>query len=73
MKNNIHVIFKDEEWKIKEENNEVFIENFNTKEDAINYAKGLAKKNKVELIIHNKNNIISEKDSYGNDSYPPKG
>lgn len=73
MKNNIHVIFKDEEWKIKEENNEVYIKNFSTKEDAINYAKDLAQKNKVELIIHNKNNIISEKDSYGNDSYPPKG
>lgn len=73
MKNNIHVIFKDEKWKIKEENNEVYIKTFNTKKEAINSAKELAKKNKVELIIHNQNNIISEKDSYGNDSYPPKG
>ena len=72
MKNNVHILYKDNEWYIKVENNEGIVETFNTKDDAINYGKKLAKKEKVELVIHNKNNIISNKNSYGNDSNPPK-
>ena len=32
----------------------------------------LAKKLKVEHVIHNKDGKISDKDSYGNDPFPPK-
>lgn len=72
MKNNIHVIMDKNGWKMKRENtNEE--KHFKTKEETINYAKKQAKKNKVELVIHNKDGIITNKDSYGNDSYPPKG
>lgn len=71
MKNNIHVIFKNKKWIIKEENNES-TKSFKTKDKAIENAKELAKENKVELIIHNKNNIISNKNSFGNDTNPPK-
>ena len=72
MKNNIHVLYKDNEWYIKIENKENIIKTFNTKDEAIDYGKTLAQKNKVELVIHNKNNIISNKNSYGNDTNPPK-
>ena len=72
MKNNIHVLYKNNEWYIKIENKENIIKTFNTKDEAITYAKALAQKEKVELVIHNKNNIISNKNSYGNDTNPPK-
>ena len=72
MKNNIHVLYKDNEWYIKIENNDEIIKTFNTKDEAIIYGEKLAKKDKLELVIHNKNNIISNKNSYGNDSNPPK-
>lgn len=71
MKNNIHVIKDKNGWKIKKENIEE--KYFDTKEEALKYSKNIAKKEEVELIIHNENGIISNKNSYGNDDYPPKG
>ncbi len=43
-----------------------------TKIDAINYGRNIAKNQKSELIIHGLNGKIQDKDSYGNDSCPPK-
>ena len=73
MKKNIHVFYKNEKWISKEENSENNLNSFDTKDEAIEYSRKIAKKNKAELIIHNINNKISNRDSYGNDSYPPKG
>lgn len=73
MKKNIHVLYKDEKWISKEENFDNILKSFDTKDEAIEYSRNKAKKNKVELIIHNINNKISNRDSYGNDFYPPKG
>lgn len=33
----------------------------------------MAKNDGVEHLIHNKDGTISERNSYGNDPYPPKG
>ena len=73
MKKNIHVLYKDEKWISKEENSDNILKSFDTKDEAIEYSRKIAIKNKVELIIHNINNKISNRDSYGNDSYPPNG
>lgn len=72
MKKNIHVICDKNGWKMMKENTDEE-KYFDTKEEALEYSKQLAKKDKVELIIHNKDGIISNKNSYGNDDYPPKG
>ncbi len=45
---------------------------FETQTEAIDYAKGLAKKNGSELYIHAKDGTIRDKRSYGNDPNPPK-
>lgn len=71
MKNNIHVIKDKNGWSMAKENEE-YKKYFNTKEEALTYSKNEAIKNKVELIIHNENGIISNKNSYGNDPHPPK-
>ena len=45
---------------------------FENKNEAVEYARGVAKRNQSELYIHKKDGSISEKRSYGNDPCPPK-
>lgn len=40
--------------------------------EAINEGRQLAMNNKSELVIHDVNNKIRDKDSYGNDPFPPR-
>jgi len=46
---------------------------FDTQHEAIAYGRGIAKNQQSELVIHNTKGRIREKNSYGNDSYPPRG
>ncbi len=46
---------------------------FPTQKEAIERAREIAQHQKSELVIHGKDGKIREKDSYGNDPYPPKG
>lgn len=41
--------------------------------DAITAARTIAKTNQSELIVHGRDGKIRERNSYGNDSHPPKG
>ena len=45
---------------------------FKTQTGAIKFAKSIAKNQKTELLIHNRQGKIRSKDSYGNDPCPPK-
>lgn len=45
----------------------------NTQKEAVAIARNIAKNQQAELVIHGKNGRIRAKDSYGNDSFPPKG
>jgi len=73
-KNNQHVVpnKNGNGWGIKGENNGKYTRVIDTKKEATNIARGIAKNQEVELVIHNKDGKISDKDSYGNDPYPPK-
>ena len=44
-----------------------------TKVEAVKLGKELAKNSGTEHVIHNKDGKIGEKNSYGNDPFPPKG
>ncbi|MFO1443296.1 DUF2188 domain-containing protein [Bacillus sp. Bva_UNVM-123] len=46
---------------------------FNTQREAISYGREIAKNQQSELVIHNLKGRIREKNSYGNDPYPPRG
>ncbi|MBN6185699.1 DUF2188 domain-containing protein [Aneurinibacillus sp. BA2021] len=46
---------------------------FDTQREAIAYGREIAKNQQSELVIHNLKGRIREKNSYGNDSYPPRG
>lgn len=44
-----------------------------TQREAIDIGRELARKQHSELVIHGKDGKIRQKNSYGNDPYPPKG
>ena len=45
----------------------------NTQKDAISYARNIAINNSSEVVIHGRDGKIRDKNSYGNDPFPPKG
>ncbi len=60
-------------WQVKGAGNSKATARTTTQAEAIYIAKNIAVKNKSELVIHGTNGRIREKNSYGNDPYPPKG
>ena len=46
---------------------------FDKKQDAVDRTREISKNQETELVIHNKDGKISEKDSHGNDPFPPSG
>lgn len=70
---NQHVTKKDNLWQVKGAGNTKATKNFKTQNEAIDYARQIAKNNRSELFIHGENGKIRERNSYGNDPYPPKG
>jgi len=73
MQKNIHVVPKDDKWAVERENSQRASYLAETQKEAIELARELAINSKVELLIHGKDGKIRERNSYGNDPYPPKG
>ena len=73
MGKNQHVVPHKEGWAVKGEGNSKPTITTDTQSQAIEIAKSIAKNQQSELLIHSKNGQIREKNSYGNDSFPPKG
>ena len=70
---NQHVVPKDGNWAIKGAGNEKATKVVETQKEAIEIAKKIAKNQESEMLIHNKKGQIRERNSYGNDNFPPKG
>lgn len=70
---NQHVVKHPDGWAVKGAGNEKSTKVVNTQKEAIGIAKGIAQNQNSELLIHGKNGQIREKNSYGNDDFPPKG
>lgn len=73
MKKDIHVVHSETGWDVIYENTDGIISTHDTKTIAVTAAIKLAKKDKVELIIHKMDGTIQEKNSYGNDPRSIKG
>lgn len=73
MKKNVHVTPKGVDWQVKTANSSKAYRVVDTQKEAIEIAKNVAINNRSELLIHGKNGKIRAKDSYGNDTHPPKG
>jgi len=63
----------DGDWGIKKSGGEKNIKKFATKNEAISAARKISQNQGSELVIHNKNGKITQKDSHGRDKFPPKG
>jgi len=72
MGKNQHIVKNGKKWSVKGEGNKKATKKFDTQKEAIDFAKKIAKNQKSEIVIHGRNGKIRDKDSYGNDPYPPK-
>lgn len=73
MGKNQHVVPHNNGWAVKGEHNSKATVVTPTKQEAINIARGIAQNQQSELVIHNMNGQIGQKDSHGHDPFPPKG
>lgn len=72
-KKNQWVVRNGDEWGVRGEGNSKLTSKHRTQQEAIDAAKQIAQNQQSELIIQNKQGQIREKNSYGNDDFPPKG
>ena len=70
---NQHVVKRNDGWAVLGEGNSRDTSPHRTQEEARQAAVGIAKNQSSEVLIHGRDGKIRERDSYGNDPYPPKG
>lgn len=73
MNKNQHVLPTSGMWAVRGEGNSKNTKITQTQKEAIDIARMIARNEHSELVIHGKNGCIRQKDSYGKDSFPPKG
>jgi uncharacterized protein YdaT len=73
MGKNQHVVPHGDDWAVKGEGNSRATSIHSTQQEAIEQARDIAKNQQSELLIHGTNGQIRERNSYGNDPFPPKG
>lgn len=72
-KKNIHTVPHGDGWANRREGASRVSETFDTKQQAQQAGREAARRDNVEHLIHNKDGRIGERNSYGNDPFPPKG
>lgn len=72
-KKNQHVVPKGKQWGVKGAGNSKCTSVHKTQGEAIDAAREIAKNQQSEMLIHGRNGRIREKNSYGNDPFPPEG
>jgi len=72
MSKNQHVVAHRGRWGVRGEGNERVTSTHDTQSEAIDSARGIAQRERSEVVIHRPDGRIRDKDSYGNDPCPPK-
>jgi uncharacterized protein YdaT len=73
-KNSHHVVpNSDGGWDVKKAGASRSSAHTGNKQEAIDKARQISQNQRTELFIHGKDGKIQQKDSHGNDSFPPKG
>ncbi len=70
---NQHVVPHANGWAVKGAGSERATKVVETQREAIGIARDVAKNQGTEMLIHGENGRIRERNSYGNDPFPPKG
>jgi hypothetical protein len=73
MKKDQHVVPHAGQWAVKGEKNERATKVVETQAEAIEIARRIAINQQSEVVIHRPNGKIRDKNSYGNDDFPPEG
>ncbi|MCL7938817.1 DUF2188 domain-containing protein [Halomonas sp. ATCH28] len=73
MKPNVWVVVHPKGWAVRHENTDRVARTFETQKEAINYGRDMARREGVEFIIQGKDGAIRDRDSHGNDPFPPRG
>ncbi len=72
-KNTQHVVRgSDGGWSLKKGGSSKATKQFNSQKEAIDYGRNVAKNQNAEFYVHGRDGRIREKDSYGNDPFPPR-
>lgn len=71
-KRDIHVVPHKKGWATKKEGADRAGAVTGTKAEALEKAREQAKREKVEVVIHKRDGVIQDSDSYGHDPHPPK-
>lgn len=74
-KNNSHHVVPNSKggWDVRRGGSERSSGHFDTQRDAIEAGRGISQNQGTELVTHGRDGRIREKDSHGNDPFPPKG
>jgi hypothetical protein len=68
-----HVVpSSDGRWRVRKSGSSKASRVFDNQGDALAYARELARKEGGDLYVHHRDGTIRERDSYGNDSFPPR-
>ena len=70
---NVHVVPHDDDWAVRVEGNSRVSAKYNTKAAAEAAGRDRAERDHVELLVHRRDGVITERSSFGRDPYPPKG
>ena len=67
-----HVVKRDEGWGVRGEGNSRDTSHHRTQADAVDAARDIARNQRSEVVIHDRQGRIRDSDSYGGDPNPPK-
>lgn len=70
---NQHVVPHDDKWAVRGDGNGKVTKQFDSQREAIEHARSIAINQQSEVLIHNQQGQIRERNSYGHDPFPPKG
>jgi len=73
MPRNPHVVPRGEDWAVVRENGVRASSLHRTQAEAIEAGRQIAQREGLELFIHRPDGRIRDRNSYGNDPYPPPG
>lgn len=73
MKTNQHVVKRAGGWAVVGEGNSRDTSVHPTQQEAIERAREIAQNQRSEVVIHGEDGRIRDKNSYGNDPFPPRG
>ena len=68
-----HVVPRGNKWAVRKAGAEKVTRRFDTQQEAIKAARGIARNQRAEVYVHGRDGRIRERDSYGYDPFPPPG